>query len=50
MSYHPLYGIAFFLISLFIAYFLGKKCKKQYKLKRNKNMQELIAPDASWLD
>mgnify|MGYP001445823734 CR=1 FL=1 len=29
---------------------LGKKCKKQYKLKRNKNMQELIAPDASWLD
>ena len=50
MSYHPLYGIAFFLISLFIAYLLGKKTKKHYKLKKKKNMQELIAPDASWLE
>ena len=50
MSYHPIFGIAFFLICLFIAYYLGKKCRKEYRLEKKKNMQELIAPDASWLE
>ena len=56
MSYHPFFGIVFFFICLFIAYFLGrqssllKKNTYAYKSANKKNIQDFIAPDASWLE
>ena len=56
MSYHPIFGIIFFLICLFVAYLLGKKSiftkanTNTFRSGNKKNSQELIAPDASWLD
>ena len=55
MSYHPLYGIIFFFICLFIAYIFGRKSllknNNPYAEKKNKQyLQEFISPDASWLD
>ena len=55
MSYHPLYGIIFFFICLFIAYIFGRKSllksNKPYAEKKNEQfLQEFISPDASWLD
>ena len=62
MSYHPLYGIIFFFICLFVAYTFGKKSlskkkkifsknnKKYYKKESNINTREFISPDAPWLD
>ena len=55
MSYHPLYGILFFLICIFVAYKFGKKNlfkkNKIYGKKENKiYTREFISPDAPWLD
>jgi hypothetical protein len=55
MSYHPIYGIIIFFLSLFIAYVFGrkslsKKYKNFYKKESNIYTRELISPDASWLD
>lgn len=56
MSYHPIFGITIFLISLLIAYLLGKKGlfkKKEinkYESKNKKLIQDSITPDASWLE
>ena len=56
MTYHPIYGIAFFFVCLFVAYLLGRKTLLnknrtiKYKSEHKKFMQELISPDASWLD
>ena len=55
MSYHPLYGIIFFFICLFIAYIIGRKSllksNNPNAEKKNKQyLQEFISPDASWLD
>jgi amino acid permease len=55
MSYHPLYGILFFFICLFVAYIFGKKSfskKNQINIKKEnrKYTRELISPDAPWLD
>lgn len=55
MSYHPIYGIIFFFICLFIAYIFGRKSllKKNnsfYKKENNIYDQEFISPDAPWLD
>ena len=55
MSYHPLYGILFFFICLFIAYKIGKKSlseKKKIFSKKENNIytREFISPDAPWLD
>ena len=55
MSYHPIYGILFFFICLFFAYFLGKKSVfkdsiNAFRSRNKKVIQELIVPDASWLD
>ena len=55
MSYHPLYGILFFFICLFIAYIFGKKSlsnKKKIFSKKKNNIytREFISPDAPWLD
>mgnify|MGYP001329154959 CR=1 FL=1 len=62
MSYHPLMGVTFFFIIIFISYLLGRKVsinsrikKKQnlkinLKNKKEKNISDLISPDASWLD
>ena len=55
MSYHPIYGIIFFLICLFVAYIFGRKSllKKNKKLDKKENYvytREIISPDAPWLD
>jgi hypothetical protein len=55
MSYHPIYGIIIFFISLFIAYIFGrkslsKKNKNFYKKENNIDTREFISPDAPWLD
>ena len=55
MSYHPIYGIIIFLISLFIAYIFGRKTlskrnKNFYKKENNIYTREFISPDAPWLD
>jgi hypothetical protein len=55
LSYHPLYGIIFFFICLFVAYIFGKKSllknnKKLNKKESNVYSRELISPDAPWLD
>ena len=62
MSYHPLMGVTFFFIIIFISYLLGRKVsiynkqKKEQNLKLNlnnkkeKNTSDVISPDASWLD
>ncbi len=55
MSYHPIYGIIFFFICLFVAYIFGRKSllknnKKFYKKESNLYTRELISPDAPWLD
>ena len=55
MSYHPLYGIIFFFICLFIAYIFGrksllKKNKNFYKKENKTYTREFISPDAPWLD
>ena len=55
MTYHPLYGILFFFICLFVAYIFGrksllKKNKKFNKKESNVYTRELISPDAPWLD
>ena len=62
MSYHPLMGVTFFFIVIFISYLLGRKVsiynkqKKEQNLKLNlnnkkeKNISDVISPDASWLD
>tara|TARA_B100000242_G_C42956634_1_gene443681 strand:- start:738 stop:923 length:186 start_codon:yes stop_codon:yes gene_type:complete len=55
LSYHPLYGIIFFFICLFIAYIFGrksllKKNKNFYKKEKNIYTREFISPDAPWLD
>ena len=55
MIYHPILGIAFFFFCLFVAYFLGRQSsllkKNTYscRLANKKNIQDFIAPDASWL-
>ena len=56
MSYHPVFGIVFFFLCLFFAYFLGRQSsifkKKPYASKsyNKKSMHDFIAPDASWLN
>ena len=56
MSYHPIFGITIFLISVLIAYLLGKKSffkknnNNKYQAKNKKLMQDSITPDASWLE
>ena len=56
MSYHPLYGIIFFFICLFIAYIFGRKSllkkgnSSSVEQKNKQYLQEFISPDASWLD
>ena len=55
MSYHPIYGIIFFFICLFVAYIFGRKSllknnKKFYKKESNVYNREFISPDAPWLD
>ena len=62
MSYHPLMGVTFFFIVIFISYFLGRKVSIYSKNKKNKSLQinlnnkkekntsDVISPDASWLD
>ncbi len=55
MTYHPLYGILFFFICLFVAYFFGKKSllkKNKISCKEENNIytREFISPDAPWLD
>ena len=55
MSYHPIYGIIFFLICLFVAFIFGRKSllKKNKNLYRKENKiytREFISPDAPWLD
>ena len=62
ISYHPLMGVTYFFIVIFISYFLGRKVgiirkyKKDQNLKMNlKNKKkgissDVISPDASWLD
>ena len=55
MSYHPIYGIIFFLICLFVAYIFGRKSllKKNKNFHKNENKiytREFISPDAPWLD
>ena len=55
MSYHPIYGIIFFFICLFIAYIFGRKSllKNNKKFNKKENYvytRELISPDAPWLD
>ena len=56
MTYHPIYGISFFFICIFIAYLLGRKSLfKKKVISKNKSenkkfIQEFISPDAPWLD
>jgi hypothetical protein len=55
LSYHPLYGIIFFFICLFVAYIFGKKSllkgNEIHSKKENKiPTREFISPDAPWLD
>ena len=55
MSYHPIYGIIIFFVSLFIAYIFGRKSlskenKNFYKKENNMHTREFISPDAPWLD
>ena len=56
MSYHPIFGIIFFVICLFIAFIFGKKSllKKSnntyFKKNNYQKNKDFISPDASWLD
>ena len=52
MSYHPIFGIIFFLICLFIAFIFGKKSllKKSNNTFLKPKNKDFISPDASWLD
>ena len=62
MSYHPLMGVIFFFIIIFISYLLGRKVSidtkrsKEQNLttnfdnKKNKDSSDVISPDARWLD
>ena len=56
MYYHPLIGIAIFLIAIIISFILGKFYikKKQHRLSKFKNNDipkgEVTSPDAPWLD
>ncbi len=52
MIYHPIFGIIFFLICLFIAFIFGKKSllKKSNNTFLKQKNKDFISPDASWLD
>ena len=55
MSYHPVYGVIIFFVSIFIAYIFGRKSlskKKKFFYKKENNIytREFISPDAPWLD
>ena len=55
MSYHPIYGVIIFFVSIFIAYIFGRKSlskKKKFFYKKENNIytREFISPDAPWLD
>ena len=62
MAYHPILGILIFLVSVLLAYFLGRKLIKN-KITRNNSLKlpnvklkntlppkgEITSPDAPWL-
>jgi len=53
MSYHPIMGISFFIISIVIAYYIGRYIKKKYKSSKSKDNKtdygDAAAPDAPWM-
>ena len=53
MSYHPIMGISFFIISIVIAYYVGRYIKKKYKSSKSKDNKtdygDAAAPDAPWM-
>ena len=59
MNYHPIMGILIFLLSIVIAYFIGKVITKknifrwkkdnQVSTKSSKNIGDANSPDAPWM-
>ena len=59
MSYHPLIGIAIFILTIIFSFFLGRtyinrklkiSTSDNYKKKPSLPKGEITSPDAPWLD
>ena len=56
MAYHPLIGIAIFLISILLAFFIGKWVVRkglerlEVHRARNSRLTDAASPDAPWIE